>query len=995
MARLNIDLSVSGIERSTKGFTNFSESIEKNLALQKGLSQQLKQVSSALKSGDGDYVKLRGQQESIRQSVNALNRDLRNQVKVMGSTDGSITQMRAKLNTLRHTYDNLSGAQRKNAGTTKTLVAEINRLNREVTKAEQGTGRFQRSVGNYGNVLRGALPQLAYYATAAGGVALAFQGVRDAYRTIADFDSGLRNVEKTTGLARDEITALGAEFVELSRNLQTVSTNDLTQYATVAGQLGVKGTQNILAFTEALAKLETATNISGEQGGSEIARTLTLIEGGVQNVRDFGDEIVNLGNNFAATEGEILENAQAIAQNTTIYGFARQEVLGYAAASKALGIQQEIVGSTFQKTLGTFERAIRTGKGLDEILKVVGGTAGELGRRFQESASGVLQDYIKGLNDISRAGGSVMEQMERNGIVDIRQRRVIGTLATGYDTLASALDTVRSSAGSLDEEFTVQSGKMIKQTERIGIAWENLVLTIDNGEGAIGASTKRVSGFFANVLDSLTDLVKESTNFGDLFAAFSPGYVIDAALEKGRRQREGRTDQSAEEILSGFGGLNVFKQYDALGQKAEEVVRVQERVGEQVVKNRDYWAAQVKSIKDTISALDVSKKGTEEWTQAQEALAKAQEKLNLYNDSVSKSRSPSSSGGKSQADLIREANDALSRGQVGALRGIDSQLLRIDNKYKSIFDRINKITDATTRGQLTSVANVNKELEKSNARLDAFLKTHRNGFTGTGLGGLTNTALQSGQVGGLPLLERNQDRFNSVYGRNAVSNLGENDMEDRLSKVVERGLRSGFRDVFNSIDDLGSNFFEVFSNVFTKLADTVTNTFGQVISTQLGKLLNDRIDTDDFSVAGLGSDASKAVIAGGGLLGSILSAQGQERANTGLSIAGGALSGAAAGLAFGPWGAAIGGVIGAISGIFQSSGAKKAEKQREEQLAEQRKATAIQERIEQLTYSSSIIGQRTNQGVVTSVDRDAFGNLVANIKGSDIQLVLDRSNNNR
>src|SRR5690606_10174553 len=94
-------------------------------------------------------------------------------------------------------------------------------------------------------------------------------------------------------------------------------------------------------------------------------------------------------------------------------------------------------------------------------------------------------------------------------------------------------------------------------------------------------------------------------------------------------------------------------------------------------------------------------------------------------------------------------------------------------------------------------------------------------------------------------------------------------------------------------------------------------------------------------------------------------------------------------------GAVVGGVAGLVGGIFGSSRAKKERELQELQLAEQRKQTALMERQNALAYSSSIIGQMTNQGIVNSIDRDATGNLVATINGSDLQIILDRSKNQR
>ncbi|MBD1434857.1 hypothetical protein H8B06_18685 [Sphingobacterium sp. DN00404] len=348
---------------------------------------------------------------------------------------------------------------------------------------------------------------LAFIATPVGA-ALAVLGTMFALfqrnkQTVMDFNARLRDVSKTTGIAGQNLRDLGGSVVDLSMKLKVVDSKKLLEHAAIAGQLGEKGRENILAYAEAMAMLETASDISGEQGGKEIARLLTLVDGGIHNVKLFGDEVVNLGNNFAASESEILSNAEAIAQNTGLYRIGRQEVLAYATATKSLGIEAEVVGSTFQKTLGSFEKSIRSGKGVADILKVVGGSAADLERRFREDASGVFQDYIKGLNAIHKAGGSVQAQMERNGITDIRQRRVIGTLAAGYDTLARAMDTVRDASGAMQEEFENGAGKLVNQTRRMGIAWDNFVLSIEDGEGAIGRSVVAIVGFFADLLDQI------------------------------------------------------------------------------------------------------------------------------------------------------------------------------------------------------------------------------------------------------------------------------------------------------------------------------------------------------------------------------------------------------------------------------------------------------------------------------------------------------------
>lgn len=916
------------------------------------------------------------------------------------AVSGSYKEAQQRLTALGNAIRNYEGGFTRMTPQLRSQITEYRNLNQQLTAFDKQMGLNFRNVGNYGNALQGALPALGQMATLAGAVALAGRAYQDAFNTIKQFDSGLRNVEKTTGLAREEVLKLGDAFIALSREIQVVSATRLAEYAAVAGQLGVRGTENILAFTEALAKLETATDISGEQGATEIARTLTLIDGGVQNVAKFADEIVNLGNNFAATEKEILSNAESIAQNVGIYRIGRQDVLAFATATKAVGIEAELVGSTFNRTLATFESAIRTGNGVKTMMQLLGSSEAELSRRFKEDSAGVFIDFIGALNRIHTAGGSVNATLEELGINAVRDQRVIQSLAAnGYDVLTRAIDKSRDSIGALPKEFEVQSQKLEAQIGRVNVAWENFILSIEKGDGALAKFSASMAGMLASTIDGFSRLVNSEgvKGFVSLMnmltnpVAFSGQYVGDniARLITGESDRGRRT--------SGAFNANTFSPnnsgYDFFARQAKSAkgaTDAQEELSEQLIKNKSYWESQVSSIKESIEAMDLSEKGTKKWIDLQKQLQTAQSSLDEYTKK-SLVGGGKSSGGKTQAEIIEEANRVLSRGQVGALRGVEAELLKIDNKYADIFKKIGQITDLTLRGQLMATAEVNKSIEIGQAKLDGWLKTYKNyGFNEQSVKSV------SGNLSTPPLYIDQQTRENFYRPNKTRFDFTDKDLEKRLGRVVERGLRRGIDDIFSNITDLGSNFYEVFSGVFSKLANTVTSTFGQVLSTQLGDLLSSRINNKDFSVGGLGSTASKALVAGGGLLGGILSAQGQAKVNSGLMIGGGALSGAAAGAAFGPIGAAAGAIIGAISGIFQSAGAKKQQKLQEEALAEQRKQTKLAERAAALSFSSSIVGQQISGiGIVNSIDRNELGEMVTRVSGSDLEIVLQRNKDKR
>lgn len=427
------------------------------------------------------------------------------------------------------------------------LTKQTQFLDRGIKKIDASLGLHQRNVGNYSDAVENIIPVvsrvnsqlssfgltlddlakkpgalrelgtafvgmgkniLTFLTTPIGallaGLGSLFALFQANKQTVIDFDSGMKNVGKTTGLAGKDLSLFGDAVVELSAKLQVVSAQKLLEYATVAGQLGVKGRADILAFSEALAMLETASNISGEEGGADIARMLTLVDGGVQHVKAFGDEIVNLGNNFAATEKEILDNATQISQNVGIYRIGRQEVLAFATATNAVGLEAELVGSTFSRTLGEFEKTLRTGKGVSDLLKVIGGNQADLQKKFREDAAGVFVDYVRGLNNIHKSGGSVNEALEHTGIVAVRDQRVISSLATnGFDVLAGALDNVKEAHGAMQTEFENGASKLEQQSKRMSIAWDNFVLSIENGEGVIAGVFLRLMDGASVLLDTI------------------------------------------------------------------------------------------------------------------------------------------------------------------------------------------------------------------------------------------------------------------------------------------------------------------------------------------------------------------------------------------------------------------------------------------------------------------------------------------------------------
>lgn len=226
------------------------------------------------------------------------------------------------------------------------------------------------------------------------------------------------------------------------------------------------------------------------------------------------------------------------------------------------------------------------------------------------------------------------------------------------------------------------------------------------------------------------------------------------------------------------------------------------------------------------------------------------------------------------------------------------------------------------------------------------------------------------------------------------------DFVDDLDKQLGRAVSSFGRDFLRTLTSINQQAEVTFGSITSNLVSSLTGGITEVMSTVFSKQLGDAIQ-GAFGSGGLGKKGT-AWAAGGALLGSIVSGS-TKRTSVGGQALGGALSGAGTGAALGSVvpglgtavGAVVGAVVGALGGIFGASSARKQEKAQEAMLAEQRKQTALLERQNALTYASSIIGQMTSGGIVSGLMRDAFGQLVATVKGSDLQFVLQRAGGSR
>lgn len=127
------------IKQLKKSFVSLADS-EKTGTSGTGILRQVQQLAAQRQV----------EEESIRRTIKAQ----KDQIIQSRAEEGSITALRKQLILLTKDYDDL-GRTRRNGDAGKALLAQIANVQKELSAAEQASGRFQRNVGNYASAWNG------------------------------------------------------------------------------------------------------------------------------------------------------------------------------------------------------------------------------------------------------------------------------------------------------------------------------------------------------------------------------------------------------------------------------------------------------------------------------------------------------------------------------------------------------------------------------------------------------------------------------------------------------------------------------------------------------------------------------------------------------------------------------------------------------------------------------------------------------------------------
>lgn len=383
-------------------------------------------------------------------------------------------------------------------------------LNKAIAGAQLKATRAFNAIGSAASgMVTGAL--VTGIAAVAVGLAA---GVPAAIR----FEEAFAGVKKTLDGTAEEFKALQKELIEMSRNLPFTSTQ-LAGIAQVAGQLGIAA-GDVGKFTEVIAKLGGATDLTGEQGATSMARFMKVINQPIENTEAFASVLVELGNNMAATESEILELAKNFGALGTQVGLGGEEILAFSAAMREMGQPAAAGATALNKLFTNLNSALLGDGGLASFAEIAGMSMVEFQELAESSMAAAAAAVLEGLNDMGDAEKSQIAALQEVGLARDRVSRALITLAANEQGLAKAREIANKELfeqAALEREFEIRQDTVAGQMDILKSKFHAFAQTL----GQFVLPVLRILiRFFSSVLDGLMFLMGALENTGDKVRVF-------------------------------------------------------------------------------------------------------------------------------------------------------------------------------------------------------------------------------------------------------------------------------------------------------------------------------------------------------------------------------------------------------------------------------------------------------------------------------------------
>lgn len=523
---LALQREIKATELNIKRFEGSMKSMEKR-------SSVFAELSAKVKILDGDIKKTKDSLKKVNQALklDPKNVELVREKQYLLSKTIKQTQERLDLvkraqheaikefnkgNLAREEYSKICAEVVKTTEELKKLTLEANNSYKKLNEMGDKVGSFGDKANQLGNNLT-----MKVTTPIAGMFTMAT-------KEAMNLETAMAGVRKTTDMTDVELEQMKNTFVAMSKE-GPVAAKELANIGEMAGQLGIKK-ENIADFAKTISDLTIATNLTSEQASMDLSRFINITQMSQDEVGNLGSAIVELGNNYATSETEIVGMGLRLAAQGKIIGLTEAQTMGLASALSAVGLKTEQGGSAMSRILLKMNTAVLSSKEKVELLnKSLEGTGYTIEDVTRAIATGGKEGK-QALGQIAETVGMTADDLKdltSSGEEAAQKLEVLGQVSgLGADAFAKAWreDPMKAITAFIDGIHTMSEKNEDLNTvfEALGV---NGIREVDVLQRLSGANTE-----LKEAVDTATKAYGENTALAREVAIFAD--TNEAKLKK-------------------------------------------------------------------------------------------------------------------------------------------------------------------------------------------------------------------------------------------------------------------------------------------------------------------------------------------------------------------------------------------------------------------------------------------------------------------------------
>lgn len=494
------------IEKTGKlGTEDFSYTTTEIEGMRKALVEYQKQVHDPKGTGKDQFDKL---QESIQKCDDLLGKHTRVVKEGIKDIDNMSDEEREAYELIRKAAQKSSDAVKELFESRKVTLEDLTRA-QKIMLEEVKSGKFEQefdkvaaSVRNvdenvqnlnkqlkhHVSTLDNAIDRLKNYALVYVGAAKAFDKLKEVVQQNIKYADSLSNVQKVSGLTRDETNRLSKAIQHL--NTRTAQ-EELLALGVAGGKLGVAaeyGAAGLSAFIESANTM--MASLGEDLGGAEAITSLMKVnqimgnieKGNAESIKESlnatASAILRIGNTSTASYGYVAQFTGRLGGTAAQAGLTMDQLLGLAGAMDTANVACEMGATAMQRFL------VQLRKNPEGIAKAIGGSEADLKRmRDENDTMGEMLYVLDKLRGVKlEETSSIIKTLMGGGKNQQQSLTALNSLIAQQDTLRDLLATsadAYNEASAATLEYDIMNRNAAGSVERMGNAIRNQLVNSD------------------------------------------------------------------------------------------------------------------------------------------------------------------------------------------------------------------------------------------------------------------------------------------------------------------------------------------------------------------------------------------------------------------------------------------------------------------------------------------------------------------------------------